>query len=81
MICCKMHYTQGRSEARWRPGQEASLASPCSDLMSFGTQYSVLKKVLATLLGLFRRPIVIRRPGNCALFAPLVTLLTTSGSW
>jgi len=44
------------------PGQEASLASPCSNLMSFGSQCSVLKKVLVTL-GLFRRL------GNCTLFA------------
>jgi len=56
MICCKIHYTQGRNEASWRPGQEASLAHPCSNLMSFGSQCNVLKKVLVTLLGLSRRP-------------------------
>jgi len=26
-------YCQGRNEVRWRPGQEASLASPCSSLI------------------------------------------------
>jgi len=44
---------QGRNEVRWRPGQEASLAPPCSNLRSFGSKCIVLKKVLATLLGLF----------------------------
>ena len=60
---------QGRNEVRWRPGQEASLAPPCSNLRSFESKSTVLKKVLATLLGLFgaRRshstpPAVIRRP-------------------
>jgi len=71
MICCKIHYTQGRNEARWRLRKEASLAPPCLNLVSFGSQFSVLKKVLVTLLGLFRRP------ANCVLFAPLVMLLTT----
>jgi len=33
--------------------QEISLTPPCSNLRSFGSKCSVLKKVLATLLGLF----------------------------
>jgi len=45
-------HNQGRNEARWRPGQEAPLAPPCSNLRSFGSKCSVLKKVLVTLLGL-----------------------------
>jgi len=45
--------TQGRNEVKWRRGQEASLASPCSNLRSFGSKFTVLKKVLVTLLGLF----------------------------
>ena len=44
---------QGRNEVRWRPGQEESLAPPCSKLRSFGSKCSVWKKVLVTLLGLF----------------------------
>jgi len=44
---------QGRNEVRWCPGQEASLAPPCSNLMSFGSKCTVLKKVLLTLLGHF----------------------------
>jgi len=43
---------QRRNEVRWRPGQEASLAPPCSNLKSFGSKYTVLKKVLVTLMGL-----------------------------
>jgi len=62
MICCKTHRTQGRKEARWRPGQEASLVTPCSNLMSFGSKCSVLKKVFVKLLGLFgTAPLVIQR--------------------
>jgi len=45
-------YMQRRNEVRWRPGQEASLAPPCSNLKSFGSKYTVLKKVLVTLMGL-----------------------------
>ena len=44
---------QGRNEVRWRPGQEAVLAPPCSKLRSFGSECSVLKKVLVKLMGLF----------------------------
>ena len=36
---------QGRNEFRWRPGQEASLASTLSNLRSFGSKCTVLKKV------------------------------------
>ena len=67
---------QGRNEVRWRPGQEASLAPPCSNLRSFGSKFTVLKTVIVTLLGLFgapqwfRDPIVTRRPGNCAPLVP-----------
>jgi len=35
---------QGRDECRWRPGQETSLATPCSDQRSFGSKCVVLKK-------------------------------------
>jgi len=47
---------QGRNEFRWRPGQEASLAPPCSNLRSFGSKCTVLKKVLMSLLVLFGLP-------------------------
>ena len=60
---CKICW-QGRNEARWCPEQEASLAPPCSNLKSFGSKCTVLKKVLATLLGLFSAP------GNCASLSP-----------
>jgi len=53
---------QERNEVRWRPGQEASLAPPCSNLGSFGTKCTVLKKVLVTLLGLIGALAVIWRP-------------------
>ena len=67
---------QGRNEVRWRPGQEASLAPPCSNLSSFESKFIALKKVLVTFVGLFgapamiSRPVLTRRPGNCAPFAP-----------
>jgi len=37
---------QGRTEVRWRPGQETSLAPLCSNLNSFRRKCTVLKKVL-----------------------------------
>jgi len=69
---------QGRNEVRWRPGQEASLAPPCSNLRSFGSKSTVLKKVLATLLGLFGPPTAVsRRPGN---YVPLPALVMPVGA-
>jgi len=46
----------GRIEVRWRSGQETSLAPPCSNLRSFWSKYTALKKVHGTLLGLFGVP-------------------------
>jgi len=40
---------QGRNQVRWRTGQEASLAPPCSNLRSFGSKCTALKKVFTTL--------------------------------
>ena len=45
---------QGRNEVRWRLGKETSLAPPCLNLRSFGSKCTVLKKVLMTLLWLFK---------------------------
>jgi len=57
---------QGQNEVRWRPGQEASLAPPWSNLRSFGTgsKCTAIKKCTCDIVGTFRRPIVIRLPGN-----------------
>ena len=62
-------WAQRPNEVRWRPGQEASLAPPCSNLRLFGSICKVLKTVLVILLGLFgalrshlASPAVIRRP-------------------
>jgi len=65
---------QGRNETRWRPGQEASLVPLCSNLRSFWNKYTVLKKVLVTLFGIFGAPLVIQCRELC-LFWPLVTSL------
>ena len=69
---------QGRNEVRWRPGQEAGLASQCSNL-PFASKCTVLKKVLVTLLGLSGAPrshsapsAVIRRPGTVPSCPPLL---------
>jgi len=62
---------QGRASVRWRLGQETSLASTCSNLRSSGSKCTVLKKALATLLGLFGTRAL------CSLW-PLVTSL---GPW
>jgi len=55
-ICVRVGGVQGRNEARWRPGQEASLSLPRSNLRSSGRKCTVLKKVLVTLLRLFGAP-------------------------
>ena len=72
---------QGRNEVTWRLGQEASLAPPCSNLRSFGSKCTVLKKVLPILSAAdashsdsatpqwFATPIVIRNQRNCAPLA------------
>jgi len=49
---CKL-CTQGHNEGRWCPGQKASLAPPWSNLSSFERKFTILKKVLVTLLRLF----------------------------
>jgi len=53
------------------------VGAPCSNLRSFGSKSAAFKKVLTTLLGLFRAPIVIRRPANYAPLPPVVTPLST----
>jgi len=52
---CVLH--QGRTEVRWRQGQETGLALPCSNLRSLGSKCIVLKEVLTVLLGLLSAPI------------------------
>jgi len=66
---------QGRNEVRWRPGQETSLAPPISNLSSFRTKYTVLKTVLAKLLGHFATPRSDSAPGESYPPCPLVTSL------
>ena len=53
IFCVVFMYRQGRNEVRWRPGQEARSATPCLNLRSFGSNCTVLKKLLLILLGLF----------------------------
>jgi len=66
------NFFQGRTEARWRPGQKTSLARPCSKLKCFGSKCAVLK-VLPTLLGLSRAA-SDSTPGElCSLGAPLTS--------
>jgi len=65
--------SQGRNQVRWRPGQEAILAPPCSNLKSFRSKCTVLMKVLVTMLGLLGAPIVIRRSGIVPPWPPRST--------
>ena len=60
---------QERNEVRWRPGQETSFATHVRT-ESLSEANVLLKKVLATLLGLYGVPIVIRHPENSAPLAP-----------
>jgi len=65
--------TQGRTEVRWRPGQETCLAPPCSTLRSFGNKCIVFRKKPARLLGLFGSPQWFGTRGIVPLFVtPLV---------
>jgi len=59
-----MCIVQRRNEVRWRAGQETSLTSPCSNLSSFGSKCTLLKKVLMTWD--FLAPCSDSAPGNCA---------------
>jgi len=59
----------GRNEVKWHQGQETSLASPRSNLGSFGNKFTALKNAHVTLLGLssasrnhLAPPAAIRRP-------------------
>ena len=62
---------QEHTEVRWCPGQETSLVPPCSNLRFFGSKCTVLKKVLATLLGGFGAS--DSEPGELCPHCPLVT--------
>jgi len=59
---------QGRNEIWWRLGQKASLAPPYSNLTSFWSKCTVLKKVLVVLLGLFGARGIVP---PCPLVTPL----------
>jgi len=53
-------YTQGRTEVRWRPGQETSLASPCSNKGL--SQANVLYWNTCDSVRTFRRPGFVLAP-------------------
>jgi len=70
---------QGRNDVRWRPGQEANLAPPFSNLKSFRKEMYCIEESTCDIIGTFQRPsqwfgspIAIRRPENCAPIAPLL---------
>jgi len=48
--------TQGWTDVEWPPGHKRGLAPPCSNLRSFGSKCSALKKKGGTLLGFFGTP-------------------------
>jgi len=54
---------QGRNEVGWRLRKETSLAPLCSNLRSFGSKCTVLKKVLMIFLWLFGTPQWFRAQG------------------
>ena len=57
-----LNYCLGHNEVRWRPGQDASLAPPFSNLRSSGSKCTVLEKVRVTLLGVFGAPALFQHP-------------------
>ena len=66
------HVARGVMRIDGARGNKQVLAPPCSNLRSFGSKCTVLKKVLVTFLGLLAHPAVIRRPRNVP---PLITTL------
>jgi len=62
--------TLGRTEVRWRPGQETSLAPPCSNLRSFGNKCTALKKYLRHCWDLSAPPSVSAPGALCPLCPP-----------
>ena len=56
-----MQYNQGRNEVRWRPGQETSLAPPCSNLRSFGSKSA---ESTCDIVRTFQRPNNDSAPGE-----------------
>ena len=63
-----MLLSQGRNEIRWRPGQEARLAPPCSNPSSFGRKFTALKEVLVTCLWFFGAPEIVTSPRYAPVF-------------
>ena len=62
---------QGRNEVRWRPGQEASLAPPYSNLRPFGSKWTVWEESTCDIVWTFRRPRSPSAPGGlCPRCAP-----------
>jgi len=67
----------GRNDVRWHSGQEASLVTPCSNLMSFGSKCTIEERRLAVILSQGRnewwktgeqfpgRRITMRAPNDC----------------
>ena len=73
---CRLKPRQGRNEVRWHRGQKKQLGAPMIETEVFPKQMYCIEKVLVTSLELLGAPIVIRRTGNCAPLAPLVTPLS-----
>jgi len=74
-------HVQGCNEVTWHQGQEASLAHPCSNLRSFGTKCTVLKKV-RDIARTFRRPYRHSARPQCFDARGIVPPLTPwSGPW
>ena len=55
-------YDSSRGVTRLDGAQGKKQVWPCSNLKSFGSKCTVLKKVFVTLLGLYGAPAVIWRP-------------------
>ena len=65
-----------RNEVRWRMmGQETSLTPPCSNLRSFGSKCTVLKKSAYDIVGTCWPLAVIPRPGIVPPFPPVMSLV------
>jgi len=60
-----VHYAQGCNEVRWRPGQEERCAPMLEPEVFREAKMCCIEESTGDIVGIFQRPIVIRRPGNC----------------
>jgi len=68
--CLNVSLLQISNEVRWRPAQVTNLAAPYSNLRSFGSKCTVMKKALVAFLRFFSTPSSDLAPEELYLLSP-----------